>query len=146
MGGEESHRRFFLQVEFAQALNGFGRDERSVARKNNDVVVGSEGVAGDHEGVTGAALFGLENEIYPGLSNGLADTVGFVSDDGKDVAGGDDFSGGSDHVSEQGFAADFMKNFRIFRFEACAFAGSHDGDGDAGRVGFRHLFQYSAED
>ena len=133
-------------MEIAQALNGFGRNQRSVARKNNDVVVGSEGIAGNHQGVTGAALLFLQNEVYPGMLNGLADAIGFVSDDGKDVAGGDDFGGGSDHVCEQGFPADFMKNLRIFRFKACAFAGSHDGDGDAGRVGFRHLFQYSAED
>jgi hypothetical protein len=64
--------------------------------------------------VSGAALLGLQNEIYPGVGDGIADAVGLVPDDGEDIAGRQDACGRGNDMRQQGLAADFMQNFRKF--------------------------------
>ena len=110
---------------------GRGGDERSIAGEYEHLIVGREGFAGDHEGVSGAALFGLEDEIYAERSDGFADAFGLVSDDDEDIARGDDLGGGGYDVGEDGFAGDFVEDLRVPGLEARAFAGGHDGDGHA---------------
>ena len=117
-----------MKVE--QEGDGLGRDLGSIAGENDDVVVVLEGGLSDHEGVSGAALFGLQNKIYAGGGDGGADAVGFVADDGEDIIRRDDTSGGGDDVRKQGLAANFVEDFWQLRFQACAFAGGHDGNGD----------------
>src|SRR5258708_1794140 len=104
------------------------------------MVVGREWGLRNHEGMSGAALLGLEDEIDTGWGEGGADAIGFVAYDGKDVAGGNDVGGRGDDMCQQGFAANFMQDFRKLRLQAGAFAGGHDGDayaGDRGRRSFR---------
>ena len=119
-------------MEVEQAGDGLGRDLRGVAGENDDVVVGGERRLRDHQGVAGAALLGLQDEIDAGVCDGGADALGFVTDDGEDIAWRDDARGGRDDMSEQRLAADFMQHFGKLRLEPRAFACGHDGDGDAG--------------
>ncbi len=97
-----------------------------------------QGIAGDGEvgldhleGVTGAALFFLEDEADAGFFDGGADTVGFVADDAVDVVGRDDGFGCGDDVEEEGTAADLVEDFGAFAFEPRALACGHDGDGES---------------
>jgi hypothetical protein len=73
------------------------------------VVVRRERLAGYHEGVSGAALFGLQNEVDASGSDGGADTVGFMTDYDEDVRSGNDPGGGGDDVREERLASDFMQ-------------------------------------
>ncbi len=81
------------------------------------------------EGVAGAALLGLEDELDAGGLDGGADAVGFVADDAVDVVGGDDLLCGGDDVKEEGAAADLVEDFGALALEPRAFACGHDGDG-----------------
>ena len=131
VGAEQGHGGLLVQVEVEQTGDGLRRDLRGVAGENDDVVVGGERRLRDHQSVAGAALLRLQDEIYAGGGDGGADAAGFVADDGEDVAGRNYARGGGDDVRQQGLAADFMQHFGKLRLEPRAFAGGHDGDGDA---------------
>jgi hypothetical protein len=88
------------------------------------------------DGVAGAALLLLEDELGAGVGDGGADAVGFVADDAEDVVGGNDGAGGGEDVEKEGLAADLVENLGAAAFEAGSFAGSHDGDGEVVEVGF----------
>ena len=132
VGAEQGHRGLLVEMEVEQLGDGLGRDLRSVAGENDDMVVGGECWLRDHQSVAGAALLGLQNEIDAGVGDGGADAVGLVTDDGEDIAGRNHARGGGDDVRQQRLAADFMQNFRKLRLEPRAFPGGHDGDGDVG--------------
>ncbi len=100
------------------------------------MVVSREGPAGDHQSMSGAALLGLQDEIDTGWGEGGADAAGLVTDDGEDVARGNDVGSGGDDMCQQRLSTNFMKHFRKLRFQARAFAGGHDGDGYARRRRF----------
>ena len=126
--------------------NGFGRDQRGVAGEHDDLVVGRESFAGNHEGVSGAALLGLQDEVDAGMGNRFAHAISLMSDDGEDVSGGHDLGRCGDDVGENWLAADFVENLGVPGFESRSFAGGHDCDGHAGRMGrlrslrcFRHI-------
>jgi hypothetical protein len=95
--------------------------------------------------VSGAALLGLQDEVDSSVIEGGAHTTGFVADDDENVVGRNDARRGSDYVSQQRPARDFVKDFGELRFKARAFPGSHDGEGDAGgsRSRFRHFSNYT---
>src|SRR5260370_18637848 len=134
-----------VEVEVERLGDGLGRDLGGVAGENDDMVVGRERGLRNHEGVAGAALLGLPDEVDAGVGEGVADAIGFVADDGKDVAGGNDVGGRGDNVGQQGVAANFLQDFRKLRLQAGAFSGGHDGDGyagDRGRRSFRRLWVY----
>jgi hypothetical protein len=76
----------------------------------------------------------------------LAYAIGLVPDDGVDVRSRNYFGRGGDHVRQKRLTSDFVEDFGVLGFESRAFAGGHDGDGDAGRVGCGHRVQYSASD
>ena len=63
IGGQQGHRGFLSVVEGAQLLNGLGGDQRCVAGKHDDLLVWRESFACDHQGVAGASLLGLQDEI-----------------------------------------------------------------------------------
>ncbi len=135
-GGEDGHGGALGEVEVADGLDGFGADEGDVAGEDEEVL--GKGIAGEGEvgfehleGVAGAALLGLEDELDSGGCYGGADAVGFVADDAVDVVGGDDGFCGGDDVEEEGAAADLVEDFGAFTFEPRAFAGGHDGDGES---------------
>jgi len=136
--GEQGHRGLFLQVEVAQPGNRFGRDQGSVAGEHDDVLIRGERLPADHDRVACAALLFLQDKIHSRALHGFSDEIGLVADDRVDVLRLDDARRCRDDVCEQGFAADFMKNFGIFGLEACALAGGHDGNCDPGRVRCRH--------
>ena len=80
--------------------------------------------------MSGAALFGLQDELDSGCGDGGFYALGFVADDAVDVVGCDcGFSGGDD-VEEEGAAADLVKDFGVLAFESGAFSCGHDGDGE----------------
>ncbi len=85
-------------------------------------------------GVAGAALFGLEDELDSGVSDGGADSVGFVADDAEDVVGRHDGFCRGDDVEEESAAANLVENLGASTFEPRAFACGHDGDGETVRV------------
>ena len=110
------------------------------------MIVRSERFASDYQRVTGAALLFLHDKINSGVLESLAYAIGLVPDDGVDVRSRNYLGRGGDHVRQKRLASDFVEDFGVLGFESCAFAGSHDGDGDAGRVGCGHRVQYSASD
>jgi len=60
-------------MKIQQAGDGLGRDLRSVAGENDYVVVGSEWLAGDDEGVSSPALLGLQYEVDSSVVEGGSD-------------------------------------------------------------------------
>jgi hypothetical protein len=82
------------------------------------------------DGVAGAALLGLEDELDAGVFDGSFYTVGFVADDAEDLVRRDDLLCGGDDVEEEGAASDLVEDFGALAFEAGAFACGHDGDGE----------------
>ena len=134
-GGEDGHGGVLAEVDVADSGDGFGADEGDVAGEDEQMF--REGLAGELEvgfehleGVAGAALLGLQDELDAGGGDGGADAVGFVADDAEDVVGGDDGFGGGDDVEEEGLAADLVEDFGALAFEAGTFTGGHDGDGE----------------
>ena len=113
--------------------DGLRRDLRSVARENNHVIVRRQGGLRHHQGVACAALFSLQDEIYAARRERGADAIGFMADDGEHIARGNDLRGGGDDMRQQRFSSNLMQHFRQLRFQAGAFSGSHDGDGNSGR-------------
>src|SRR5580700_11756256 len=83
--------------------------------------------------MAGAALLGLQDEIYAGGSQGGTDPVGFVANDGVNVGWRHDAGSCSDDVGQQRLAADFMQHLGQLRFEARTLAGGQDGDRNARR-------------
>jgi hypothetical protein len=89
-------------MDVADGGDGFGADEGDVAGEDEEMpgerslVEGEEGF--EHlDGVAGAALLGLEDELDAGVFDGSFYTVGFVADDAEDVVSRDDlFCGGDD--------------------------------------------------
>ena len=136
------------EVEVADGGEGFGADEGDVAGEDEEVFgKGSAGegeVGFEHlEGVAGAALLGLQDELDAGGGDGGADAVGFVADDAVDVVGGDEGFGGGDDVEEEGSAADLVEDFGALGFEPGAFAGGHDGDGEVLCYPYRDMVSWA---
>jgi len=109
-----------------------------------------EGLAGELEvgfehlhGVSGAALLGLQDELDASGGDGCTDAVGFVADDAEDMVGGNCDFGGGDDVEEEGAATDLVEDFGAFAFEAGAFSGGHDGDGEFVGVHMRTIVSWS---
>ena len=82
------------------------------------------------DGVAGAALLGLKDELDAGGFDSGADAIGFVADDAEDVIGGDDSLGGGDDVEKEGAAADLVEDLGALAVEPRALACGHDGDGE----------------
>ena len=87
--------------------------------------------------MAGAALLSLQDEVDAGVGDGGSDAAGFVADDGEDVRRWDYARGCGDYMGQQRLAANFMQDFGKLRLKPGAFAGGHDGDGNAGRTGGR---------
>ena len=115
VGAEQRHGSVLVEMKVEQVGDRLGSDLRSVAGESDDVVVGGECGLCDHQRVAGAALLGLQDEINPGVGDGVADTAGFVTDDSEDIGGRDYMRSGGDYMREQRFAADFMQHFGKLR-------------------------------
>ena len=121
----------------------------SVAVKHNHLVVGRQGIARNHQGVAGAFLRFLLDKFHAGVSDGLAHSVGLMTDDGVDIVRRDDLGRGGNHMRQQRLAADFVEHLGMFRFQPRALARSHDGDGEPRRLrivasSLWHSIQYTA--
>src|SRR5258708_36289942 len=101
------------------------------------MVVGREWGLRNHEGMSGAALLGLQDEIDTGWGEGGADAIGFVAYDGKDVAGGNDVGGRGDDMCQQGVSANFMQGFWKLRLQAGALCRGPHGEGSTAEQGRR---------
>ena len=88
-------------------------------------------------GVAGAFLLGLQDEVDSCVGDCGLDAVSLVADDAEDLGGGDDGAGGGDDVEEEGLTADLVEDLGAAALEAGAFAGGHDGDGEVGEKGLR---------
>ena len=134
-------------MEVAQSFDGLGGNQRSVAREHDDDIVRRQGRTRDHQGVSRASLLALQHETDAGGGDRGADAVGFVSDDGVDVAGRNNPGGGRDYVRQQRLAANFMQHFGMLGFQPGSFTRSQNCNGDAGGaviLCLRHLIQYTA--
>ena len=63
LGGEDGHGGGVGDVEIAHRGDGLRPDERHVATEHEDMIVAGERLAALHEGVSGAALLGLLDEL-----------------------------------------------------------------------------------
>jgi hypothetical protein len=122
-------------MEVTNSGDGFGADEWNVAGQDEEMLwerrAGEFEVGLEHlHGVAGAALLGLEDELYADVLDGGADAVGFVTDDAVDVISRDDLLCGGDHMKKKSAAADLMKNLGALALEPRAFACGHYGDGE----------------
>ncbi len=134
-GGEDGHGGVLGEVEVADGAEGFGADEGDVAGEDEKVLgKGSAGegeVGFEHlEGVAGAELLLLEDELDASGGDGGVDAVGFVADDAVDVVGGDEGFSGGDDVEKECSAANLVEDFGVLALEAGAFTGGHDRDGE----------------
>ena len=111
-----------------------GGDERSIAGEHDDEIVGRQRFARDHQGVSGAALLLLQHEPDAGGGHRAADAVGFMSDDGENVAGRDHSGGGCDHVGQKRLSANFVQHLGMLGLQPGPFARGQDGDGGPGRA------------
>ena len=132
-GGEDGHRGLLVEVQLADGGDGLGLDEGDVAGEDEEVL--GDGGAGDGEegfdhleGVAGAALLLLQDELDSGGGYGGLYAVGFVADDAVDPVGGDDGPGGGDDVEQKCAAADLVQDLGALALEPRALAGGHDGD------------------
>ncbi len=73
----------------------------------------------------------LQNEANSGVGDRLTDAIGFMTDDGVYILHRNNFRGRSDHMRQQRLSADLVQDFRMFGFQARAFARCHNCDGNA---------------
>jgi hypothetical protein len=84
------------------------------------------------------------------MSNGLANAIRFVTDDGEYISRRNDFRGCRYYVCQERFSADLVQDFGVFRFQARPFAGRHNYNSDtrnamwAAALGLWHSIQYIA--
>ena len=112
--GEQRHRGLVGDVEIAQPGDGLGTDERSVARKHDHDIVSGQNLAGDHQGMSGAALGILNHKADAGVRDCVANQFRFVADDGVDILGGNDSGGSPDDMGDERLAADLVQDLRMF--------------------------------
>ena len=72
------------------------------------MVVVSQHVAGDHDGVSRATLFGLKDEVHSSVGDGVADAVSLVADDRVHILCRHNPRGRRDYMRQQRLASDFM--------------------------------------
>ncbi len=123
----------WLRCRAQRGADGLGADEGDVAGEDDEVL--GEGIAGEGEvgldhlqGVAGAALLGLEDELDAGVGDGVADAVAFVADDCSRSGRRDDGLCGGDDVQQQGTATNLVQYLGSLALEPRAFAGGHDRD------------------
>src|ERR1039457_2635609 len=102
------------------------------------MVEGGYGFSRALDCMAGAARVRLLDEADAGFGYRSFHTLRLVADDHIDVCRIYEPAGGGDDVAEEGLAADLMQHFGAARFEARAFAGGHDDDGQ-----FLVRFQFS---
>ena len=136
-GSQNGHGRILGPVEVANFRDGRGGDQGSVARENQHVIVFFQCLAGDHHGVSCAALFGLQDEVHLSIRDRSADALGFIADDRVDIPRRHNPGRSRDYMRQQRLASDFMQDFRVFRLQARALTGRHDGNGKTRPAGRR---------
>ena len=135
-GGEDGHGGMFAEVGFADAGDGLRTDQRDVSGEDEEVFGDGRGVLRVEgfdllEGVAGAALLCLEDELHAGGGDGGADALGLMTDDAEDALGWNEGASGGNHVQQKGLSADFVQHLWPAALEAGAFAGGHDCDCEA---------------
>ena len=128
-GGKNRHGSFFAEMEIAQTSNGLRSDQRHVAGEHKNILVRSHLFASAHNGVSGAALFSLQDKLHAHGRNGSTHIFRLMADDDIDVLGGNDLLRGLDYVRQQRLAAYFMQHLGAAGLEPSAFACCHDYDG-----------------
>ena len=130
LGGEERHRSFFAEMEVADARYRLRANQGHIAGEHQNILVALHLLARAHNGVAGAALLLLKNEIYAGECHRLLRPLSFVANDGVDPVGGNNLPGGFNHMLKQWLACNDVQNFRMLGLEPRALAGGHDGNGE----------------
>ena len=129
LGGENGHGGGLGDVEVAHGGDGLRTDERHVAAEHEDMIVAGQRLAALHEGVSGAALVELLDELGSERREFSADALGLMADDAEDIGRGDDAGSGADDVAEQGTSGDPVEHLGQLGLEAGALAGGENGDG-----------------
>jgi len=129
-------------MDLADALDGFGTDERNVAGEDEKIFrdngSGEREESLDHlESVSGSTLLCLQDELDAGGFHCGPDSVSLMTDDAVDSAGIHDLPSGSDDVKHKGAASDLVEDLGAFALEPRAFAGGHDRDGEICRFHVR---------
>src|ERR1039457_602977 len=113
-------------MELDHLLNGLSSNEGHVARQNQDAFIADDSRPRTLNRVPGAALFGLFDKLNTCRSHSLADQIGMMANDDKDISRRHDLTGSCDDVTQQRFASDFVQHFWPPRFQPRALARSHD--------------------
>src|SRR5580693_7098436 len=129
---QNRHGRMFRGVKVAKLLDSLGTDQGSVPGKYDDLVVSGQSLPRDHQGMSGALLFCLQDEVDSCVGNSLPYKICFMTNDGVYVLGRNNLGCGSDYVRQQRFSADLMQNLGVFGFEARPPARRHNRDGNTG--------------
>jgi hypothetical protein len=86
-------------------------------------------LAGAHDGVSGAALLSLQNELDAQRLDSGAHLFRLMAHDDIDVFGRNDLLGCFDNMRQQRLACYLMKHFGALGFKPGAFSRRHDYDG-----------------
>src|SRR5205807_4650991 len=79
--GKDRHGSFLVEMEIAQMSNCLRSDQRHVARENKNILVRSHLFASAHNGVSGAALFSLQDKLDARGSNRGTHVFRLMADD-----------------------------------------------------------------
>src|SRR6185312_16598888 len=82
---QDCHGCVLREVKIAQAGNGFRTDQGDVPGEHENVVISGNAVPCTHDGMPGAALLGLRDELDPCLPYCRAHLFCLVADDYVDV-------------------------------------------------------------
>src|ERR1041385_209256 len=135
-------------MKVAHLGNGFRADQRHVSRKHQDVAVSGNVLTGAHDGMAGAALFGLQNKLYAHGRDRGAYAFRLMADDHVNMFSRDNLLRRLDHMRQQRLAANLMQYLGAFRLEPGAFAGSHDYDCEIARASYlflRHVLPWASK-
>ena len=128
--GQERSRSATPPVVLDQLPQSIGLDLRSVAIQHQEIARHAfQEFPRDHDGMTGAALFGLQNETRPSPLQGGADEVRVMTDDDDYCIGLKSCGGFVDEMQHRD-ATDGMEDLGAVAHHARALAGSHDEDVD----------------
>ena len=83
-----------------KCAKGFGKDQRSIAGKNDEIFGVADGAFGDEHGMAGAILWLLENGMDAERFDGGNDLVCLMANDGNDFFGAKRKAGANDVINE----------------------------------------------
>src|SRR6202035_3848748 len=105
---QKSHRGLLFQMKIAQPPYRFRRDQWSVARQNDDMIVADQRLLRDHECVASASLFSLEQKLDAGMFEYGSNPFRFMPDDGVHISCRHDLRSSGDGMGQERLASNLM--------------------------------------